>query len=155
MKTTDTLWTTVVGGFFSMFAYLVGGVDDLVKALGIIMFIDFALGISVAFVVRKDVNSKRAFVGLLRKTGMVSIVIAMVQIDNVTGSGDFLRNTAIMMIIGMEGISFVENLGLLGVKVPRFVREAFTQLQSDNENAELPQQTIDNIDKLKNKRKED
>lgn len=39
----------------------------------------------------------------------------------------------ILFLIGMEGISMVENLGKLGIKVPQFLSRAFVQLQMDND----------------------
>lgn len=129
---TNTLWTSFVGGSTAWIAYLVGGVDELVRALGTLMFIDFTLGVMVAWTL-KDVDSRKAFKGLLKKTAMIFMVVAAVQLDNATDSGDFMRNAMILFLIGMEGISMIENLGHLGIKVPRFLQNAFTQLKNDNE----------------------
>ncbi|MFB7159260.1 phage holin family protein [Lysinibacillus sp. NPDC056232] len=49
-----------------------------------------------------------------------------------TESGNFMRNAMILFLIGMEGISMIENLGKLGIKVPKFLMNVFTQLQIDN-----------------------
>ncbi|MFE5360140.1 phage holin family protein [Bacillus cereus] len=38
----------------------------------------------------------------------------------------------IMFLIGMEGISFIENLGRLGVQVPQFIVDRFAQLKDEN-----------------------
>ena len=130
---TNTLWTSFVGGSVATIAYLLGGVDELIKALGIVMVVDFTLGLSVAYLVKKDVESRKAFKGLLKKSAMMLMVIVAVQLDKVTDSGDFMRNAMILFLIGMEGISFIENLGKLGIKVPSFIKNAFTQLQMDND----------------------
>lgn len=130
---TDTLWTTIIGGLISTIAYLMGGIDELVKALGIIMAIDYITGLSVAYGVSKDVDSRKAFKGLFKKTAMILMVIVANQMGKVTESGDFMRNAMILFLIGMEGISFIENLGQLGIKVPKFIKDAFTQLQNDND----------------------
>lgn len=61
------------------------------------------------------------------------MVIAAVQLDLATESGNFMRNAMILFLIGMEGIGMVENLGKLGTKVPKFLSNAFTQLQIDND----------------------
>ena len=129
---TNTLWASFIGGSTAWLAYLIGGVDELVKALTIIMAIDFTLGVMVAWTI-KDVDSRKAFKGLLKKTAMILMVVAAVQLDNATNSGDFMRNAMILFLIGMEGISMIENLGHLGIKVPRFLQNAFTQLKNDNE----------------------
>ena len=129
---TNTLWASIIGGITAWIAYLIGGVDELITALGILMAIDFTLGVMVAWFI-KDVDSRKAFKGLLKKTAMMLMVIAAVQLDKATDSGNFMRHAMILFLIGMEGISMVENLGHLGIKVPRFLQNAFTQLQSKND----------------------
>lgn len=129
---TDTLYTSFVGGSMAWIAYLLGGIDDLIRALVIFMVIDFMFGLMVSFV-KKKLNSKTAFVGLIKKTAMGLMVIAAVQLDLATDSGSFMRNAMILFLIGMEGISMVENLGKLGIKVPKFLANAFTQLQMNND----------------------
>lgn len=129
---TNTLWVSIIGGITAWIAYLIGGADDLIKALTILMAIDFTLGVMVAWII-KDVDSRKAFKGLLKKTAMILMVVAAVQLDNATDSGDFMRNAMILFLIGMEGISMIENLGHLGIKVPRFLKNVFTQLKNDNE----------------------
>ncbi|MFJ7734730.1 holin family protein [Lysinibacillus sp. NPDC097287] len=129
---TNTLWVSIIGGITAWIAYLIGGVDELITALGILMAIDFTLGVMVAWFI-KDVDSRKAFKGLLKKTAMMLMVIAAVQLDRATDSGDFMRHAMILFLIGMEGISMIENLGHLGIKVPRFLQNAFTQLQNKND----------------------
>ncbi|MEK4628122.1 phage holin family protein [Solibacillus sp. FSL R7-0682] len=129
---TDTLYTSLVGGSMAWVAYFVGGIDHLVKALAIFISIDFTLGIMVGFLF-KNVESKKAFKGLLKKAAMILMVIAAVQLDIATESGNFMRNAMILFLIGMEGISMIENLGKLGIRVPKFLANAFSQLQMDND----------------------
>lgn len=131
---TNTLWTTITGGAFMSAAYLFGGIDHLVKALVIFMAIDYLSGLTVAYFYNKDMSSKKAFKGLMKKAAMLSAVIVANQLDIVSGSGGhFMRNAMIMFLIGMEGISFVENLGHMGVKLPPQLTQAFEQLKSKNE----------------------
>ncbi|WP_107951691.1 phage holin family protein [Lysinibacillus parviboronicapiens] len=129
---TDTLYTSLVGGSMAWIAYFVGGIDHLIKAFIIFMAIDYALGLMVGFIF-KNIESKKAFKGLIKKTAMCLMVIAAVQLDLATESGNFMRNAMILFLIGMEGISMIENLGKLGIKVPKFLMNAFTQLQIDND----------------------
>lgn len=63
---TDTLYTSLVGGSMAWLAYLVGGIDHLIKAFIIFMVIDYILGIMVGFI-HKNVESKKAFKGLIKK----------------------------------------------------------------------------------------
>ncbi|WP_036132029.1 phage holin family protein [Lysinibacillus sphaericus] len=129
---TDTLYTSLVGGSMAWGTYFVGGIDHLIKALVIFMTIDYVLGFMVSLVFKKT-ESKKMFKGLIIKTAMCLMVIAAVQLDLATESGNFMRNAMVLFLIGMEGISMIENLGKLGIKVPKFLTNAFTQLQIDND----------------------
>jgi len=77
---TDTLYTSIIGGTMAWLRYLVGGIDHLIKALAIFMDIDYALGFMVSLVFKKT-ESKKMFKGLIKKTAMVLMVIAAVQLD--------------------------------------------------------------------------
>ena len=129
---TDTLYTSLIGGTMAWIGYLVGGIDHLVKALVIFMTIDYTLGFMVSLVIKKT-ESKKMFKGLIKKTAMILMVFAAVQLDLATESGNFMRNAMILFLIGMEGISMIENLGKLGIPVPKFLSNAFSQLQIDND----------------------
>lgn len=146
MGNTNTTYTFLVGGGFSIFAYLAGGFDNLILSLAIMMGVDFLSGIMVGAkngyeqskrfnltgvteAVKVGVSSKKAFQGLMKKTAMLLAVIVSVRIDLMVGSEKgFLRDAMIMFFIGTEGISFIENLGKLGITLPRQFTETFAQL---------------------------
>ncbi len=146
MGNTNTTYTFLVGGGFSIFAYLAGGFDNLILSLAIMMGVDFLTGIMVGAkngyeqskrfnvtgvteAVKVGVSSKKAFQGLMKKTAMLLAVVVAVRIDLMMGSEKgFLRDAMIMFFIGTEGISFIENLGKLGVTLPKQFTETFAQL---------------------------
>jgi toxin secretion/phage lysis holin len=130
---TDTLWASIIGGATSTIAFLLGGIDNLLIAFVILMASDYATGIAAGYY-NKEVSSKSAFRGLVKKGVMFILIIVSNQVDIVTGSGDFARNAAILFLIGMEGISIVENMGKIGIKVPAFLSNAFSQLKDKGEN---------------------
>jgi toxin secretion/phage lysis holin len=126
---TDTLWTAIVGGSTASVAYLFGGLDNLLIALMIMMTLDYFTGISAALVDKK-LSSKAGFKGLMKKGGMLSLVIVATQLDINFGTDNaFIRYAMIMYLIGIEGISLIENLGRLGVPVPNFLSDRFSQLK--------------------------
>lgn len=145
-ETTNTAYTFFIGGGFSIAAYLIGGFDNLILSLVIMMAVDFVLGIMIAardgYVqsrrievsgiqeeVRVGVSSNKAFFGLMKKMAMLLGVVVAVRLDMMMGNeGDFTRNAAIMAFIGMEGISFIENMDKLGVQLPRVFTESFAQM---------------------------
>lgn len=131
---TDSLWTTLVGGGSVSLAYLLGGIDNLIIALGIFMACDYLTGIVASFK-SKTVNSKRGFFGLMKKTIMLIPVIMAHQLDIIAGSDDthFMRNAMILFLIGVEGISLVENLGRIGIVIPRSFLAKFEQMKNEND----------------------
>ncbi|WP_147536107.1 phage holin family protein [Bacillus marasmi] len=125
---TDTLYSSIVGGGTVVTSYLLGGFDQLILAYFVLMASDYLTGILSGFYT-KSISSKTAAKGLLKKGAMIVLVIVANQLDIVTGSGDVARNGMIMFLIGLEGISIFENLGKMGVKVPTFLSQAFSQLK--------------------------
>ena len=130
----NTLYTFVVGGGAASVAFLLGGIDNLIKALAIFMIVDFVLGMTVGSK-GPGINSKRGFQGLMKKGAMITLVIVSYQLDIIAGSGDtqFLRNSMIMFLIAVEGISILENVGHLGVPVPKFLKDRLEQLRHKSE----------------------
>lgn len=146
MGETNTAYTYFVGGGFSIGAYLIGGFDNLILSLVIMMAVDFILGIMIAArdgyeqskrvkatgisePISLGISSNRAFFGLMKKTSMILAVVVAVRLDMLMGnSGSFTRNACIMAFIGMEGISFIENMNKLGVTLPKFFTQTFSQM---------------------------
>ncbi|MDZ5711671.1 phage holin family protein [Jeotgalibacillus haloalkalitolerans] len=131
---TDTAYAFFWGGGFSVVSYLIGGWDNLIVALSIFMIVDYITGIMIGINDRK-LNSKIAFKGIMKKAAMFLAIIVAVQLDSITGDGEgyFIRYTLIMFLIGMEGISIVENMGHLGIKLPAIISERFAQLREEPE----------------------
>lgn len=146
MGGTNTAYTYFVGGGFSIAAYLIGGFDNMIQSLVIMMGTDFILGIMVGAkngyeqskrveltgipeAVKVGVSSNKAFRGLMKKTAMILAVVVGVRVDMMMGNeGDFMRNALIFYFIGMEGISFIENMSKLGVSFPKQFTRVFEQL---------------------------
>jgi toxin secretion/phage lysis holin len=134
MKLKHNMLVAFTGGSLSAIAYLFGGVDNLFIALGILMASDYLTGVAAAFY-NKQVSSKNGFRGIVKKLVMLLLVIVAVQVDNVIGNdSQVIRYAMIMYLLGTEGISLVENLGKMGIKVPDFLSDRFAQLKNDNEN---------------------
>ena len=129
---TDTAYTFLIGGGFSALSFLVGGFDNLILALIVFMTLDYITGLMVGFQT-KTLSSSIGFKGLMKKTAMLFAVVVAVQLDAIFGNeGQFMRYAMIMYLIGLEGVSLIENFGNLGFNVPKQVSDAFTQLKNDN-----------------------
>ena len=129
---TDTLGASIFGIFIAGIIYLIGGIDELMTALTIIMAIDFILGIMAAYSM-KDIISYKIFKVLLKKAAMILMIILAVQLDLVTDSGHFMRTIMILFLIGVEGIGIVASLKEIGIAVPQFFINIFSKLNDDDD----------------------
>ncbi|AYP68840.1 toxin secretion/lysis holin [Bacillus phage vB_BpsM-61] len=121
-QSTDTLFTAITGGIIASSTYLIGGLDNLTTALGIFMITDYITGLMASMHQKEKVSYDRAVKGLTKKGGMISLVIVANQLDIITGnSTGFLRDALIMIIIGSEGISIVDNAKKSGNTAPDFL----------------------------------
>lgn len=142
--TTDTAWSFFWAGGFSVISYLIGGWDNLTAAFAILMVVDFLTGVMIGANERR-INSKIAFKGIMKKAAMILAIIVAVQLDKITGDGEgyFIRYAMLLSLIGMEGLSIVENMGRLGVRFPSQVSAIFTQLKDQGEDLEKPKSNTD------------
>ncbi len=135
--------------FLSLFgiitATLFGGWDGAMATLGIFMLIDYISGVVLAAVFKKSnktdtgaLDSRAGLKGLCRKAGMLAMVIVAVRLDTLCGMGGVLRNGVIFALIANEALSIVENLGLMGLPLPKTLAAAIEQLsgKADKKNKE-------------------
>ena len=63
-------------------------------------------------------DSGAGFRGLCKKGAELVLVLLAVRLDALTGSGQYARMAVLIFFIGNEGLSILENLGLMGVLTP-------------------------------------
>ena len=129
--------TTVKNGFLafiavigSAIANLLGGWDAALQTLLIFMAVDYLTGIAVAGIFKKSgksesgaLESRAGLKGLIRKLASLLIVLVGVCLDRLVG-GSYVRMAVIIFFCANEGISILENLGLMGVPYPKFLKDA-------------------------------
>ena len=123
-------------------AEALGGWDVALKALLSFMAADYITGLIVAAVFRRSPKTQRGalsssagFMGLLRKCCILLVVLLAVVLDGMAGTGGFIRAGVCLFFTANEGLSILENLGLMGVPYPRFLREMLEAMRkrSDEE----------------------
>lgn len=116
--------------------YFLGGFDGFLIALVILMVIDCATGIMVAYQ-EKTVNSKTWFIGVGRKVVMLLLVgLANILDVNVLGTEGIIRTATIFFYLANEGLSILENAGKLGIPLPSALVAALEQLKDKSEDKE-------------------
>lgn len=116
-----------------------GGADKILTALIIFMVVDYLTGLAVAFVFHKSkktagggASSKEGFKGIVKKICMLLLVGLAHELDIILGV-DYTRAMAILFFIGNEGLSVLENVGLMGITYPEFLVKALEALRDENE----------------------
>ena len=136
----DKLIYTVKLSLSGFFAYLFGGFDGLMQLLCILMAVDYISGILVATVFRKSpksesgaLKSSAATMGIVRKVCCLLLIIIITRLGESLGDQSFCRNTAILFFSANEGISILENMGLMGVKYPQWLQKSLEVLLNNSD----------------------
>lgn len=126
----------LAGGTMVFTTAIIGGWHITLQVLLVLMGVDVVSGMMKGWS-KGDFASKAMREGLKHKAGFFLVLILANQVDIIAGGGyNTIRNIVASFYIGVEGISIIENLGLLGVPVPKFLvarMKAFKDL-ADNEN---------------------
>ena len=120
---TGTLLTGVV--------YLLGGWDIALQTLLIVIVIDYVSGICKA-IYNKKLNSKVGIKGIIKKFAYLLTVALAVELDKITGGTGAIRTLVIYFFVANDGISILENLGGMGIPLPKKLTEVLEQLRDDN-----------------------
>lgn len=126
----------IVGSFISQ---LFGGWDMALQTLVIFMAVDYITGLVVAGVFKKSaktkngaLESKAGFKGLCKKGMILLYVLVASQVDKLTGT-DVVRNAVVIGFTANEGISILENGGLMGISYPKILKNAIELLKPKEE----------------------
>ena len=126
-------------GVGSVLAETFGGWDSFLKALVMFMVVDYITGMVVALVFHKSQKTKNGgassevgYKGIVKKLCIFLLVALSVRIDEISGT-HYMRNATIFFFLGNEGLSVIENLGLMGVKYPSFIKKALEVIKENGD----------------------
>lgn len=128
-----------LAAFGAAAANALGGWDSLLRLLVGMMAVDYVAGLAVAAVFKRSnksdggaLDSRAGFAGLVRKCAVLLLILIAVLLDDAVGT-HYIRSAVILFFIGNEGLSLLENLGLMGVPYPRFLRDTLQALRDKGE----------------------
>ena len=142
-------WNAVKNGVLAALAALgswianaLGGWDTAMILLVALMAADYITGVLVAAVWHRSnksdsggLDSKAGFKGLLKKGVILLLVWIGVLLDKALGAA-YVRTAVILFFVGNEGLSLLENLGLMGVPYPAFLQQTLEALKEDGDKGE-------------------
>ena len=131
--------SAAIGALGGWLSWLCGGFGDAMLALIVFMALDYATGLIVAGVFHKSsksetgaLESKAGWKGLCRKGVTIAIVMMAALLDRVLGTS-YIKDAVIVGYIFNEGLSILENAGLMGVPYPKALKSALDLLNKKSE----------------------
>lgn len=123
-------------------AHALGGWDAALQVLVSLMAADYITGVLVAALWQRSnksetgaLDSKAGFRGLCKKGVILLVVWIAALLDNAIGAA-YVRTAVVLFFIGNEGISLLENIGLMGVPFPAFLKKMLEALRDKGDQGE-------------------
>ena len=127
----DKVISIIASEVATVFIFLVGEIDVALICLIIAIVLDYISGIIKAFNT-KQLSSKIGFKGILKKIGILVLVMLAVLIDRVGGNTGAIRTLVIYYFVANEGLSILENLGEAGIPIPNAIKKALKVLKDQS-----------------------
>ena len=121
-------FVSVIGGVVGgTLIALLGGWDQLIIALIILMVLDYITGV-LQSIYNKELSSKIGFKGLLKKVLILCVVAVSVVIEKDFGV-QAVREVVIMFFACNEGISVLEKATKMGIPLPKKLQDVLLQIK--------------------------
>lgn len=127
----DKVISIIASEVATVFIFLVGEIDVALICLIIAIVLDYISGIIKAFNT-KQLSSKIGFKGILKKIGILILVMLSVLVDRVSGNTGAIRTLVIYYFVANEGLSILENLGEAGIPIPNAIKKALKVLKDQS-----------------------
>lgn len=127
-----TMLNDIISVILTTAVFLLGGVDVALNSLFVVMIIDYITGVASA-IYNKELSSKVGYKGIIKKFTYLCVVALAVVIDNLTGQSGLVRSLVIYFFVGNDGISIIENLAEMNIKLPQKLIDALEQIKEKGE----------------------
>lgn len=108
---------------------VLGGWDGLLSALVLFMVVEYLTQILAAFL-NKNISSEIGFRGMAKKVSIIFLVMMGNVIDVlIIQNGSIIRTAVIFFYLSNEGILILENVAILGLPIPRKLKDILEQLK--------------------------
>ena len=124
------LYCSIIAGATTACVFLLGGFDVALQCLLVAIVIDYISGLAKAYIT-KTLSSQIGLKGIIKKVGVLLVVMLAVLIDRVTGESGAIRTLVIYNFVANEGLSIIENLAQAGVPIPKVIKDALKALKKE------------------------
>lgn len=129
----EDIFCAIFASLGTFLIYLFGGFDVALQSLLIAIVLDYISGLIKAYN-NKVLSSKIGFRGIVKKLGILVLVMIAVVVDRITGDTGAIRSLIIYYFVANEGLSIIENLGQAGLTIPDALKKALKSLKKDSNN---------------------
>ena len=126
------LISNVFSVILTTIVHLLGGIDIAIQSLLIVIVIDYLSGIASA-IYNKELSSKIGFKGIIKKLCYLLVVALSVIIDNLLGQSGLIRSLVIYFFVANDGLSIIENMAEMNVKLPKKLIDTLEQIKKKGE----------------------
>lgn len=138
MKNTK-IFTYIITFLSGIFYFLIGRIDIQFWIFIGVIVIDYVTGLIVAGVFHNSPKTKNGRIesnisikGLIRKF-LIFVVIIIANWVDILLKVNFIRDSVMVAFIINEILSILENVGLMGVPIPKAITNALEVLKGDND----------------------
>lgn len=117
----------------TLFMFLFGSFDFLLKAILTLMVLDYITGVCKSFV-KKEVNSSIGANGIIKKVVYLCVIALSVLLDQILNMNGSLRNMVIISFIFNEMLSILENSSEIGIKLPNIIYQSLEKINKKDSN---------------------
>lgn len=133
-----------IRGTIGFILYLLGGWSKSLEIMMTFIIVDYISGY-LKSIYKKEISSKKAFRGIIKKASCILAVIIGASLDKLIEGTSInipislfnvplsFKELIIFSVIGNEGISIIENLGEMNFPFPLFIKKFFKQLKQQDE----------------------
>lgn len=121
----------VISVICTTFVWLIGGLDVALACLITAIVIDYLSGLIKAYNT-KTLSSNIGFRGILKKIGILLLVMLAVLVDRVSVNNGAIRTLVIYYFVANEGLSVLENLAVAGLPIPKALKNALKVIKKEN-----------------------
>ena len=127
-----TFISDVISVILTTIVYVLGGWDVALISMVIVVIIDYITGVASAFY-NKKLSSKKGLKGIIKKFCYFLVVALAVVIDNLLGQSGIIRTLVIYFFVANDGLSVIENMAEMDIKLPKKLIDALEELRHKSE----------------------
>lgn len=113
------------------FLWLIGGIDVAFLCLIVAIVLDYISGLIKAYNT-KTLSSSIGFRGIVKKIGVLILVMLAVIVDRITVNNGGIRTLVVYYFVANEGLSILENLAQAGLPIPKKLKDALKIIKKEN-----------------------